>query len=782
MRLILLSLVLACGLASPSSAQDSRWQAFPSLRNVQALAASSEALWAGTDGGVYRYAPATGEIEQFTPVDGLSGVDAEAVAFDAARGAVWVGYPNGALDRVDVASGAVRSFFEIAQADRFNSRGINRIDVVADSLLIATEFGVVVFDVARNEVSDTYERFGTLAGGTPVGDVQIAPLPDGQPGLWVGTRGGIAYAPLSAPNLREPSAWTVDVDTLTDVLSLAFFDGTLIAGTEQTRNSDTGEVKNGGAYRRQGDARWERFIGENESTSDLFPVGDDLAIVSQFRLLLLDAEETVRRFQVDGAFVLQAGTLGPNGRVWTGDFARGLIAYPDLDAAEPGTVVPERVLIPDGPTTNAILSLDIAPDGDVWAGFESPNDFVSGFGRFDGTTWENFSLDNGALPRRAPIFTIHVGDRRNVWFGSDGAGTYQYAEDGEVTLYNSANSTIQNSDSRNPNYFVTVGLDTDDDGNLWVSNRFTQPPLHVRTPDGTWTGLPRPPSVPTDISYDKIYIDSFGQKWITAHRSDGFFVLDTGADPLDASDDQAAVVRNVSTEVGFGLPNDEVNVVIEDRSGRMWLGTNRGLATVFSPGSIFVGDPAQQVTWARTPDGASFFLRDLRIFDIAVDPADRKWLASEAGVWLINAEGNEVIANFTTENAPLPSNTVVAVEVDDASGAVYFATSGGLYRYGGDAVAAAPAAEDLFIYPNPARADGGALPEIAITGLVDDADVRVLTVDGQVVASFRTRGGSVRWNGRDQRTGALVPSGVYIVAAAGQNGEGTAYGKIAVIR
>ena len=43
------------------------------------------------------------------------------------------------------------------------------------------------------------------------------------------------------------------------------------------------------------------------------------------------------------------------------------------------------------------------------------------------------------------------------------------------------------------------------------------------------------------------------------------------------------------------------------------------------------------------------------------------------------------------------------------------------------------------------------------------------------------RGGSVVWDGRDQ-SGRLVPSGMYLVVAVGQDGEGAAYGKVAVIR
>ncbi len=269
MRSLLALLAVLVALAPGATAQNERWRAQPSFRNVQALGASETAVWAGTEGGVYSYTPATGEIERFTPVQGLSRVDVKAIAYDGARDVVWIGYADGVLDRLDVGTGAVRPFFDIAQATRFSARGINRIDVAADSLLISTEFGVVVFDAARGEVSDTYERFGTLAAATSVGDVLAAPLPDGQPGLWVGTSQGVAYAPATTPNFREPSAWTVDPEAPDDVLSLGFFNGSVFAGQERVTNPGTGQViVPGGGYRRGADGVWELFLTEQESLTN----------------------------------------------------------------------------------------------------------------------------------------------------------------------------------------------------------------------------------------------------------------------------------------------------------------------------------------------------------------------------------------------------------------------------------------------------------------------------------------------------------------------------------
>ena len=778
--LVTLSFLIA---SSAAFSQSGLWQAHPSLRNAQSLSASDEAIWVGTDGGVYRYALASGEIERYTPVEGLSEVNAQAIAYDARRRAVWIGYPSGVMDRLDVETGEIDTFVDIARADQFNSRSINRIKVAGDSLLIATGFGLVVFDAVAAEVRDTYERFGSFRAGIETSAVIRAPLPDGRNGLWVGTREGVAYAPLDAPNLREPSAWTVDSEGPRDVLSLAYFQGNVFAGVERVQDENGNVVNEGGAYLREAQGVWTLLSYGLLTIPEFVADGDRLIAVSLFRIFVRSADGRTVNFAIEGGALFNTVIAGPDGGVWAGEVVDGLIGLPDLSGMPSGVVSPRVQVIPNGPGTNDVLSTGAADDGEVWAGFFANRDEISVFSRFDGTQWENYTVADGSVDVRPRILAI-VRDRAgSVWLGSQGGGVFRVPTEGEVERYTVGNSSLAESGGFE-NYVEATGLAVDASDNLWVTNRQANPPLHVRTPEGEWAGLQRPSSVSSSVTYREIALDSFGYKWISTRSTvtnagTGLVVLDTRGTPLDDSDDRAVYVGNAGS-VGTGLPSEDINAIAEDRSGRMWIGTARGLATVFSPGSIFSGNAASQITWTRNPESTEFFLRDLRIYDIAVDPADRKWLASSSGAWLINPEGNEVIANFTSENSPLPSDEVLSVTVDESDGRVHFATSGGVYSYRGGSIAAVRDAEDLFVYPNPVRADGGALPPVAITGLVDNADVRVLTVDGQLVASFATRGGSVSWDGRDERTGDFVPSGVYLVVADGE--DGTAYGKIAVVR
>ncbi len=186
---------------------------------------------------------------------------------------------------------------------------------------------------------------------------------------------------------------------------------------------------------------------------------------------------------------------------------------------------------------------------------------------------------------------------------------------------------------------------------------------------------------------------------------------------------------------------------------------------------------------SRAPGESQFLFFGLKINDVTVDPANNLWVATDAGVWYVEEAdlGFQDVLHYTSDNSPLLSDVVLSIAVNERTGEVYFSTDLGLISLQGDATTAVAKKQDLFVYPNPVRIEGTADPEFFIEGLLEETDVSILTPAGSLVASIEARGGRVRWNGRD-RNNNLVPSGVYLVVAVDQNGDGAAYGKVAVIR
>ena len=773
-RMLCLTLVCALGGVSAYAMQTDRWAAHTSGRNISALAVSESAIWAASSGGVFRYEVASGEISIYTVIEGMHDVQTRAIAYDARRSAVWIGYVDGVIDRIDVATGQVRTFLDIQRSERFSSHQINRMILRGDSLLVATSFGLVIFDPVQQEVRDTYSQFGSLTPATAVHDVIEAPVPNGRPGLWVATDEGVAYAALGTVNLQDPSAWKEERLTTfyREVYALAQLQGQLYIGT------------NSGLSRREENGRYTRFSVTDRRITDLVPLGDRLLAIDQFKLYAVFASGG-SLLQADGFLGLTSVVEGPDGAIWVGDTEVGLNKFARPSGNErPALLTPE--IYPEGPFDSPFSDLVVGADGALWAtAVESVA--RGGFYRLGGDgRWTNFTgRFREELAGTGSFHNIHTDAQGNTWVASRGNGLAQVSTEGAVTVYSQENSTLGPA-AGELSFIIVGGVDSEEDGTLWVTNTSGAEPMHVRTPNGEWTGLPAPicSGLSPTTALGPIFIDSFGLKWVTVlergnfRLSNGLFVLDTGDSPTDASDDTCQYFGEEGGN-GRGLPSRRITAITEDRTGHIWVGTDKGPA-VFIATSLAARDSQLEASWPRWPSQArtSYVLRGLRINDIAVDPSNGIWMATNEGAYLVQDNaGYELIHRFTAQDSPLFSNVVNTIAVNGATGQVFFGTDTGLISYRGDAIDPVAERRDLFIYPNPVSTES----DIYIEGLVDETEIRVIAVHGEIVRSLRARGGRARWDGRDDDQ-QLVPSGVYLVVAVGLNGQGAAYGKVAVIR
>jgi hypothetical protein len=223
--------------------------------------------------------------------------------------------------------------------------------------------------------------------------------------------------------------------------------------------------------------------------------------------------------------------------------------------------------------------------------------------------------------------------------------------------------------------------------------------------------------------------------------------------------------------------------VVEDRQNNIWIGTSMGPFMLEAANVYTTGSYLSQVKVPRNDgsDLADYLLAESNISAIAVDPAGRKWFATIGdGVYLISADNLQEIHHFTFENSPLLSNVVESIAINDDTGEVFFGTENGLCSYMSDATKSAVelVKDDVYAYPNPVPSTYDGL--ISVRGLTFDADVKILSVDGRLVAQGRSNGGMFTWNGRDT-SGRRVASGVYMIAVATSDGKSGVVSKVAIV-
>ena len=374
-------------------------------------------------------------------------------------------------------------------------------------------------------------------------------------------------------------------------------------------------------------------------------------------------------------------------------------------------------------------------------------------------------------------------DSRHVYAGGR-TGLYEYYDTELKNYFNKDNSILQTATTSN-NYVLVFSILYDSNGDLWVLQSDVADNSIIKiTKDGEWVPCPQNLLMANGESLpklSKLYKDSRGYLWfVNDHwEKSSFYCYDP------ANNSIVSYMVKMTNQDGLSISEMyNPKCIVEDLDGNMWLGTNVGL---FMIESSAVGSQLDYVTQVKVPrnDGtnyADYLMADAAITCIAVDGANRKWIGTNgAGLYLISADNMSQELNFTTSNSPLLSDIVEAIAINHATGEVYIGTDKGLCSYMSDATGESieMVKDNVYAYPNPVVSGYDGL--ITITGLTRDADVKILSTSGQLVAQGRSNGGVFTWNGRD-RSGKRVATGVYMVCTATSDGKKGTVCKIAVIR
>lgn len=329
----------------------------------------------------------------------------------------------------------------------------------------------------------------------------------------------------------------------------------------------------------------------------------------------------------------------------------------------------------------------------------------------------------------------------------------------QLKLYNENNSSLEIASTDELPRVKIGGLTFDEEGNLWVSNQSALQghPISMFSKDGEWRSFGKTCG---QDDFFQIAVDGSNVKWFVIGSSQaGLLAFDEGE--LDDANDDRCKVFSTNNSV---LPTNTVNCVAADLDGDVWVGTADGVV-IFECGSAVFEDICQGSKRIVTgEDGfGAYLLESEDVLTIAIDGANRKWVGTRNGVYLLSPSGEEQIARFTTENSPLFDNTIFDIAVNQLTGEVFFGTGKGILSYQSDAIAGGRVHNaNIEVYPNPVR------PEyegpIAINGLARDANVKITDISGRLVYETRALGGQAIWDGRDYK-GRRAQSGVYLVFA-----------------
>ena len=410
---------------------------------------------------------------------------------------------------------------------------------------------------------------------------------------------------------------------------------------------------------------------------------------------------------------------------------------------------------------------------------------------FDGTEWTFLQSDmTGVEGAEASNWTYadtyavaaDPRDEKHIFAGAR-PGLFEFYDGKLVKYYNKDNSILKAATSSN-RYLLVKGVLYDRDNNLWMlQQEVPENSVLEISADGEWHSYYQ-----EDLMLDGkslkdmrgLMLDSRDYLWFVNgnYEKPSVYSFDTKTKKI------VGAMTTMKNQDGAIIEPYYPKCVAEDLDGNIWMGSNAGLFEIEAADASGQWDHVTQVKVPRN-DGtnyADYLMDGVNITCIAVDQANRKWIGTNgAGLYLISADNMEQLQNFTNENSPLISNIIEALAIDHSTGEVFIGTDQGLCSYMSDASEASieMTKDNVYAYPNPVVRDYDGL--ITVVGLTRDADVKILTVNGQLVAQGRSNGGTFTWNGRNSH-GARVASGIYMVATAKSDGTKGTVCKIAIIR
>jgi hypothetical protein len=377
-------------------------------------------------------------------------------------------------------------------------------------------------------------------------------------------------------------------------------------------------------------------------------------------------------------------------------------------------------------------------------------------------------------------------NKQHAFVSTCGTGLYEFLNGQFVQRYNEDNSPMKSSVEGNPNYVRIDGLVFDNSGMLWMtcSSRNNAGNMLLRLNPNTkeWKALNN------NELYDNgdrlrilrgTFLDKDGYIWIcSSHHSFPALLR------LNPTTEKISRYSKFTNQDGTSYTLNYVRCAAQDLQGNIWMGSDQGL---FMYTSEQIADPTAGFTQVKVPrndgtDYADYLMSGVNITCIAIDGGNRKWIGTDGnGIYLISADNMEQIHHFTTENSKLLSDIIESIAINHSNGEVFIGTDQGLCSYLSDATTANNdmSDDDVYAYPNPVSPDYTGL--ITVVGLSFNADVKILSSSGKLIAEGRSSGGSFTWDGCD-KDGKRVASGVYFVAAAKEDGTKGTVCKIAIIK
>lgn len=789
MKRIALYLMCLISSVAVASAQQSDWYKFPVFCDrIDNMVVTSDKVYYLSGGNLFSFSPSDNESYAYNSINSLTDESISNIYYNPDKDYLLVVYENSDLDLV-FQDGTVINLPEIKDSSASHDKTINDVAFGNDRIVIATDFGLVIYSDTRYEVVESGVYNIALDKVIVMGDHIL---------IWSvkGTDNQLLAAPLAGRHnsldkfslifrLGLRQLYAIDDTTIAlrstshDILLYHIDPETYrwsgIPLDNQRRYDAPFFTTKSGVYTR--DAENLLKVTSDGITAIPLPAAvrdgglsfynlpDKVWKSTDSDLSCYDISQSVPSVIYDNVLFQGATTVTNVGFMrWTADGRRLYIS--NLEASKSRSFAPVVENSDNYQTTNFI------EDGQV-----------TDVSLKNASATHTFSQQRQAMHNNTrmygdPSWIIEDPDDPDKYYCcSFFEGLYVIKRNPQTGEYEEIGKfTEENSPIYYNNGARVLDVNIDRSGNLWMGFQFGDAyavlPADKRRADfstikaSDWKSYKKLES----LEYaDKDLMTLICKKsnmvfMVSGVYEKGLVVIDTKGTYDNPADDEVKLLNRLVDQDGNSLSYIFYTFLLEDERGCVWVGTDAGIFEITNPSAAT--DANMTVRRIKVPrnDGTNFadYLLDTELINwMCLDPSGRKWVATDAsGLYLVSETGDKIIRNYDTSNSPLLSNRVTAVECSKDDNTVYVGSTVGLYSFKSDASPGMQDFSEITAYPNPVRPEySGA---VTITGLMDNTVVKIADSAGNVVAETRSEGGMATWDACN-RSGKRVSTGVYYV-------------------
>ncbi|HPG11335.1 MAG TPA: two-component regulator propeller domain-containing protein [Chitinophagaceae bacterium] len=680
-------------------------------------------------------------IERKSKMSGLSETGISAINYNSGSEKLFIAYTNSNIDilyRNDI-----YNIPDIKIDNIIGDKTIYAVYNYGEDFYLSSGLGVIVIDGSRYEVKDSWFI------GNGGNQVKVNGFADDGQFFYAATEEGLKKAPVNSSGLADYTNWQL-MSGNNGLSTGSSADVITITGKVVVQKNDSLFIQNGNNWDFLYSDGW--MISRIRSSENKILINEKNATAG--RIVVLNIDAGIDRVIADASLRSSENSLLLNNNLWIADRTNGLIY---VGQGSQGSIY--NLNSPAGIAQGEIIFSNdkfLGASGTVNSTWSGQND-KQGIYSYTSGEWVNYNLKTNPLFDSLPdIITLKTDPRdESIWAGSFGGGLLHISQGPVFEIYK---QNFLEPASGNPQGYRVSGLAFDSENNLWVSNYGATQSLRIRKANGDWRSF-TPPFFISGNAMSQIIVDDYNYKWIVSPLGNGLFCFDHGTDIDNTADDRWK--RFYAGQGNGGLPENNVLCVAKDKNGFIWIGTSNGIGVIECPGDVFTANGCEAILpIVSNGNFAGYLFNGQEVRSIAVDGANRKWVATAKGVFLVSDDGEEVIYQFTEENSKLLSNDVRWITIDGKAGEVFFATAKGVCSFRSTATEGGETNENVLVFPNPVPP--GYSGSIAIRGLTENAIVKITELDGRLVYQTKALGGQAIWDGRNYR-GQKVSSGAYLV-------------------